>query len=111
MTEWTGASLLFQPSGEGGATGSLIIMGAFIAIFYFLLIRPQRVQQKKHEEFVKGLRRGDEVVTVGGMIGEIVHLRDDRVTLKTGDDTRVTIERDKIMRRAQAPASEATEKK
>lgn len=111
MTEWSGASLLFQPGGEGGAAGSLIIMAAFIAIFYFLLIRPQRVQQRKHEEFVKSLRRGDEVATAGGIIGEIVHLKDDRVTLRTGDDTRVTVERDKILRRVTAPAAEPTEKK
>lgn len=102
MTEWAGAAVLFQPAGEGGAAGSLIIMAAFIGIFYFLLIRPQRVQQRKHEEFVKGLRRGDEVATVGGLIGEIVHLRDDRVILKTGDDTRVTVERDKVLRRVGA---------
>lgn len=99
MTEWAGAAVLFQPAGEGSAAGSLIIMAAFIGIFYFLLIRPQRVQQRKHEEFVKGLRRGDEVATVGGLIGEIVHLKDDRVILKTADDTRVTVERDKVLRR------------
>ncbi|MGH7545062.1 MAG: preprotein translocase subunit YajC [Gemmatimonadota bacterium] len=45
------------------------------------------------------MRRGEEVATAGGLIGEIVHLKDDRVTLKTGDDTRVTVERDKVLRR------------
>jgi preprotein translocase subunit YajC len=107
VTEWAGAAVLFQPAGEGGAAGSLIIMAAFIGIFYFLLIRPQRVQQRKHEEFVKGLRRGDEVATVGGLIGEIVHLKDDRVTLKTADDTRVTVERDKVLRRVGGGAEPA----
>lgn len=109
MNVWTGVSVLFQPSGQGGGMSSLIIMAAFIAIFYFLLIRPQRVQQKKHEEFVKGLKRGDEVSTVGGLIGEIVHLKDDRVVLKTGENTRVTVERDKILRRVGAAATETTE--
>lgn len=105
-------TILFQPSGQGSAAGSLVIMAAFIGIFYFLLIRPQRVQQRRHQEFVKSLKRGDEVVTVGGLIGEIVHVKEDRVVLKTGDETRVTVERDKIVRRAGAPApAEAVEKR
>lgn len=109
MSQWAGAAVLFQPAGEGSAAGSLIIMAAFIGIFYFLLIRPQRVQQRKHEELIRGLKRGDEVSTVGGIVGEIVHLKDDRVILKTGDDTRVTVERDKILRRL-GPGSETAEK-
>ncbi len=72
---------------------------AFIAIFYFLLIRPQRQQQKRHEELVESLRRGDEVVTIGGVIGEIIHVRDDRLTIKTADETRVVVERDKVAKR------------
>ncbi len=111
MIGWTGTVWLFQPAGEGSGAGSLIMIGAFLAIIWFLIIRPQRVQQRKHEEFVKNLKRGDEVVTVGGIMGEILHLKDDRVVLKTGDDTRVTVERDKITRRVAAPAAEAPEKK
>lgn len=90
--------LLMAPAeGGGGATGTLIMFAAFIAIFYFLLIRPQRKQQKEHEEMVQNLRKGDEVVTLGGLIGKIVHLQDDRLTLKTGD-TRVELERSKVGR-------------
>ncbi len=111
MIQWTGAAWLFQPAGEGSGAGSLIMIVAFLAIIWFLIIRPQRVQQRKHEEFVRGLRRGDEVITVGGIVGEIVHLKDDRVILKTGDDTRITVERDKVMRRVGAPAAETTEKR
>ena len=75
---------------------TLIIMMSFIAIFYFLLLRPQRMQQKRHEEMVKGLKRGDEVATAGGIVGRIIHVKDDRLTIKTADDTRVVIERDKV---------------
>ena len=72
---------------------------AFIAIFYFLLIRPQRQQQKRHQQMVRELRRGDEVSTVGGIVGRIVHVKDDRLTIKTADDPRLVIERDKVARK------------
>ena len=48
---------------------------------------------------VASLNRGDEVVTVGGIVGKIIHLEDDRVTIKTANDTRLDIERNKVARR------------
>jgi preprotein translocase subunit YajC len=80
--------------------GTVFMFGAIFLIFYFLLIRPQRKQQKSHDEMVKTLSRGDEVVTIGGIIGRIVHLTDDRITMKTADDTRLEVERSKIGRKA-----------
>ncbi len=101
-------ALTFLPAeqGGGGAMGTVIMLGAFIAIFYFLLIRPQRQQQKRHEEMVKSLRRGDEVATVGGIVGRIVHIKDDRLTIKTSDDTRLVVERDKVARKFAAAEEE-----
>ena len=95
------------PSGEGGGgvMSTVIIMGSFFAILYFLLWRPQRQQQKRQEEMVRGLKRGDEVSTVGGIVGRIIHVKEDRLTIKTADDTRVVIERDKVSRKY-APAEE-----
>jgi preprotein translocase subunit YajC len=80
--------------------GTVFMFGAIFLIFYFLLIRPQRKQQKAHDEMVKTLSRGDEVVTIGGIVGKIIHLTDDRVTIKTAEDTRVEIERAKVGRKA-----------
>jgi preprotein translocase subunit YajC len=80
--------------------GTVFMFGAIFMIFYFLLIRPQRKQQKEHDEMVKSLSRGDEVVTVGGIIGKIVHLTDDRVTIKTAEDTRLEVQRSKVGGRA-----------
>jgi preprotein translocase subunit YajC len=81
--------------------------GAIFAIFYFVLIRPQSMQRKKHDELVLGLKKGDEIVTTGGLVGEVVFIKEmgdektagleDRVTIKTGD-TRVVIERGRIAR-------------
>ena len=88
-----------QPvDGSNPLTGTLFMFVAIGAIFYFLIIRPQRQQQKRHEAMVRSLSRGDEVVTLGGVIGKIVHVADDRVVIKSGD-TRIEVERSKIGRK------------
>jgi preprotein translocase subunit YajC len=87
--------------------GTVFMFGAIFLIFYFLLIRPQRKQQKAHDEMVKALTRGDEVVTIGGIIGRIIHLTDDRVTIKTAEDTRLEVERSKIGRRSGSAQGES----
>jgi preprotein translocase subunit YajC len=82
--------------------------GAIFAIFYFILIRPQSTQRKKHDEMVRSLRKGDEIVTTGGVVGEVIFIKEkggdekaagmeDRVTIKSGD-TRLVIERGRIAR-------------
>lgn len=60
----------------------LILM---FVVFYFLLIRPQQKRQKEHAEMVKDLKKGDRVVTSGGIIGTVHTLQDDYVVLKVGD--------------------------
>ncbi|RMA97526.1 preprotein translocase subunit YajC [Hydrogenothermus marinus] len=62
---------------------AVIWMVLLIAIFYFLLYRPQQQQRKKHEEFLKGLKKGDKVITTGGLIGEIKAIDENIVSLKT----------------------------
>ena len=62
------------------------------AIFYFLLIRPQQKKQKQHDVMVKSLKKGDRVVTSGGLIGVIHTLQDDYVVIKTGEtDTKIEV--------------------
>ena len=88
--------------------GSIFIYGLIFLIFYFILIRPQATQRKKHDELVRGLKKGDEIVTNGGLVGEVLFIKekggddsssgmDDRVTIKSGE-TRVIIERGRIAR-------------
>ena len=89
--------------------GSIFIYGAIFLIFYFILIRPQATQRKKHDELVRGLKKGDEIVTNGGLVGEVLFIKEkgaaedktggmeDRVTIKSGE-TRVIIERGRIAR-------------
>ena len=76
----------------------LIQFVAIIAIFWFLLIRPQRKMAQKHQELLSSLKKGDEVMTEGGLIGNVIHIAEDRVTLKTAENTRVVVLRAKIAR-------------
>src|SRR5207247_10695343 len=75
--------------------GSIFMYGAIFAIFYFILIRPQATQRKKHDELVRNLKKGDEIVTNGGLVGEVLFIKEkgddksagmeDRVNIKSGD--------------------------
>ncbi len=77
----------------GGAQGQfpqmLLMFAAIAAVFYFILIRPQQKQAKKHQSFVGGLKKGDEVFTQSGIIGRIVSVEDRSVTLDVGSGTKI----------------------
>ncbi|CAN5796120.1 preprotein translocase subunit YajC [soil metagenome] len=90
-----------SPGQGGGATGfltSMLPIVAMIAILWFLLIRPQQKEQQKHREMVKNLKKGDEVVTVGGIYGRIMSLDAEKVTIKIAENVKVDVERSKIVR-------------
>ncbi|HSJ08348.1 MAG TPA: preprotein translocase subunit YajC [Longimicrobiales bacterium] len=90
-------ALQAAPPGNRGLTIVLIYVVSFGLIAWFLLIRPQRRMQQQHQALMAGLKRNDEVLTEGGVIGTIVHITDDRVTIKSGD-TRLVVARHKITR-------------
>ena len=73
----------------GGGAAIIIWILVFFGIFYFLAIRPQRRQKAQHSEMVAMLKRGDEVVTIGGMFGTITKIGDDWVELEVAKRTRV----------------------
>lgn len=80
-------ALLFAPSGQEGLGMGwfLFQLIAIFGIFYFLIIRPQRKQQQRHRELLASLQKGDRVVTSGGIVGEVVHLKDEEVTVRSGE--------------------------
>jgi preprotein translocase subunit YajC len=80
-------ALLFAPSGQqgGGMSVFIIQIGAFVAIFYFLLIRPQQQQRKRQEALHTSLQKGDQIVTSGGVIGEVIHIKENEITIKSGE--------------------------
>jgi preprotein translocase subunit YajC len=80
-------------------------MVLILVIFYVLIFVPQARQRKQHRTMTASLAKGDRVVTMGGLVGEVVSVRDDVVTLRTGQAV-VAVERDRIARRT-GGASEA----
>jgi preprotein translocase subunit YajC len=91
------ALLQQRPAGQG-MTIMLIYIVSFGLIAWLLLIRPQRRMQQQHQQMLSALQKGDEVMTEGGIIGTVVHITDDRVTLKSGENTRLLVARMKIAR-------------
>jgi preprotein translocase subunit YajC len=91
--------------GANAGTVFIIQMVAIFAIFYFLLIRPQRTAQKRHQQMLTELKKGDEIVTEGGIVGSVVHIAEDNVTVKTGE-SRVVVLRGKIARVARRDGTE-----
>ncbi len=75
----------------GGLISAIIWMVLLIAIFYFLLYRPQQQQRKKHEEFLKNLKKGEKVITSGGIIGEIKAIDEKTVSLKVAEGTVIKV--------------------
>lgn len=84
-------------SPNAGLTMLLLQIGAIGAVFYFFILRPQGQARKKHEELLKSLKKGDEVTTVGGLIGRVKDLKEDRVTVESGTAT-VVVDRARIVR-------------
>lgn len=64
-----------------------------LVIFWFLLIRPQQKRQKERNAMLQSLKKGDKVITIGGLHGTITDLTEERVTLKVSDNTRLVFER------------------
>jgi preprotein translocase subunit YajC len=90
-----------QPPGGGGAGGVLaqvLFFAAIFAVFYFLMIRPQQKQRKEREALLGSIKRGDRVVTTGGLHGTIVSLDEHRVTLRVADQVKIDFDRAAIGR-------------
>lgn len=102
---------LMAPSAGNALTGNIVMMGVIFAIFYFVMVAPQQKQRKQHEARLQNIKKGDEIVTAGGIVGDVVHIAfkepakdgepvrsmEDRVTIKSAD-SRLVIERGRIAR-------------
>jgi len=102
------ALLQGAPAGGGSPLTPLLFQfGLIFLIFWFLIIRPQQRQRKRHEEALRALRKGDRIVTAGGIIADVVHIKesvtdgkpspamDDEVTIRSGE-SRLIVERARI---------------
>ena len=80
----------------GGIIGLILPFVLMFVIFYFLLIRPQQKKQKQRNTMLSALKKGDKVVTIGGLHGTIVEITNDIVVLKVNDVTKLTFDRNSI---------------
>ena len=100
MTTATAFLWLQAGPAEPSPFGMLVPMLLIFVIFYFLLIRPQQKRQREQETLIKGIEKGDDVVTAGGLHGKVVGVTDDVLTLdigaQAGQSVRVKVSRSKI---------------
>ena len=96
--------------GGMGVLGTLLPFILMFAVFYFLLIRPQQKRQKARNAMLNALKKGDKVVTIGGLHGTIAEITDDIVVLRVNDSTKLTFERaavNTVVNSAPEPSSSA----
>lgn len=101
----------------GGGTFTIVWLVIMVALFYFMLIRPQKKKEKADRQLRASLQAGDKIVTIGGFTGRILSVKDDEVTFETGAaKTRLTVQKWAIQTRegpeveaVEEPAAEETE--
>jgi len=101
-----GVAYAMAPSGQqgGGAFGILPILGIFV-IFYFLLIRPQHKRQQEHREMLSRVRKGDRIITGGGIYGTVEKVKEQTVILEIADKVRVELSKGAIQGISSSPES------
>jgi preprotein translocase subunit YajC len=89
--------LMMDPQGKGGSSGTLIMMGLMILVFWLFMIRPQAKKAKKQKEFINNLQKGDKIVTIAGIHGKVNKVNDDAtLELETSPGSYIKIERSAI---------------
>jgi preprotein translocase subunit YajC len=99
--------LLWQAPASGPSPWlNLVFIGAMLLVVYFFMIRPQQTQRQKHKEFVQSIKRGDHVVTIGGLHGFVVEVTDTTVTLvpEKGTNVKMTFQKESISQEMSAAA-------
>ncbi len=91
-----------QSQAQGSLLTSLLPLVVLFAIFYFLIIRPQQKQAKDHKAMIEGLKKGDKIITSGGLMADVVKAEEDYVKAKLNDDTVVKVSKEFIAKKVEA---------
>ena len=93
MSLFTDTSPLLAQQATPGGPGwtQLVFFGLLFAAMYFLMIAPQRKKQKEHEKMLAALQTGDEIVTTGGIYGQITNVKEDRFVIRVSDTTKIEV--------------------
>ncbi len=97
-----------SPAGGAGGFASLVPLILMFVIFYFLLIRPQQKKAKEHREMVANLKKGDRIMTNGGLHGQIVGLDDQTLSLEISDKVKVKLNRGYVASLLSSPGEGAS---
>lgn len=88
-----------QPAGGeggGGLTGTLVMFGLIFLIFYFMIIRPQQKRQKERQKMLDAIKKGDKIVTAGGIHGTVIGVEDKIVLVQIADTVKVKVDRSSV---------------
>ena len=98
-------NILMMAGGQqgGGAMSSIIMIVLMIAIFYFFMIRPQQKRQKEEKNFRDALQKGQQIVTIGGIHGKVVEVKETTVVIEVAHDVRIEMEKASIAMNVVAP--------
>ena len=87
-------NFLTNTTGTASMASPLIMMVLMIAIFYFMLIRPENKRKKEAEQMRSAVKTGDKITTIGGIVGTVVHVKENRIVIETGaDQVRIELEK------------------
>ncbi len=87
-------NFLTSTTGTASMASPLIMMVLMIAIFYFMLIRPENKRKKEAEQMRSAVKTGDKITTIGGIVGTVVHVKENRIVIETGaDQVRIELEK------------------
>ena len=91
--------LVTPPEGQqGGGPQMLIMLGLIIAVFYLFMIRPQMRKQKELKNFRDNLKKGDKIITTGGIYGKISDMADQTLTIEIADKVKIKIDKNAVLR-------------
>ena len=86
MFNFTATAAAAQQASAGNPLFMILMWGAIFGVMYLVMFRPQRKRQQEEQKMRENLRVGDEITTIGGIIGTVVHVKDDKIVVETGAD-------------------------
>ena len=105
-------NFLTTTTSTAGMGSSLIMLVVMFAIFYFMLIRPENKRKKEAEQMRSTVKNGDKIVTIGGIVGTVVNVKENRIVIETGaDQVRIELEKWAISSNETADAAAKAEAK
>jgi len=90
--------LMAQPADQGGASpiSTIVLFGSIIAIFYFMIIRPQQKRAKERQRMLDAVKKGDKIVTSGGIYGKVAGMDDKTLLIEIADNVKVKVDKSAV---------------